>query len=177
MATLYSRERSGIEMGLKEELVGLVGDEAKVDEVLKLVGGVMLPKDQYKKATDENKTLKEQIEQAKLASMDSEQLLKHKIEEAENKYREFGIKSNKLEAEKAFVKAGLTQDVYSELLDTVVSEDAEKTQSLVNKFIGVLGKEKESVANRTKESLLNQTKKPDNPDNIEQKPITIKTQF
>lgn len=162
-------------MGLREDLISLVGDEAKVDEVLKTVGGVMLPKDQYKKATDENKTLKEQIEQAKLASMNAEELLKHKIEEAENKYKEFGIKSNKLEAEKQFVKAGLTQDVYADLLDSVVSEDAEKTQSLVNKFIGVLGKEKESVANRTKDSLLNQTKKPENPDNIVDKPLTTKT--
>lgn len=162
-------------MGLREDLIGLVGDEAKVDEVLKTVGGVMLPKDQYKKATEENKALKEEIEKARTASMNSEDLLKHKIEEAENTKREFGIKSNKLEAEKQFVKAGLTQEVYGDLLDSVVSDDAEKTQSLVNKFIGVLGKEKEQVANKTKESLLNQTKKPDSPDNITEKPITTKT--
>jgi hypothetical protein len=162
-------------MGLKEELVGLVGDEAKVDEMLKVIGANMLPKDEYKKAKDENKSLKEQIEQAKLASMNTEELLKHKIEEADLRSKEFGIKSNKLDAERQFVKAGLTPDVYGELLDTVVSEDAEKTQTLVNKFIGVLGKEKESVANRTKEDLLNKTKKPDNPDNIEHKPITTKT--
>lgn len=163
-------------MGLdKAELVGLIGDEEKVDKVLKMVGDNMIPKTDNRKVLDENKSLKEQIEQSKLANMNSEELLKHKIEEAELKYKEYGIKSNKLEAEKEFVKAGLTQDVYGELLDTVVSDDAEKTQLLVKKFIGVLGKEKESVANKTKESLLNQTKTPSNSDNTTPKQSTIKT--
>lgn len=162
-------------MGLKEELVGLVGDEGKVDELLKVVGANYLPKDEYRKAKDENKALKDEIEKSKLASMNSEELLKHKLEEAEQSKRDYGIKSNKLEAERAFVNAGLSKDVYNDLLETVVSEDAEKTQLLVNKFIGVLGKEKESVANKTKESLLNQTKKPDNPDNTSHKPIVTKT--
>jgi len=162
-------------MGLREDLLGLIGDEAKVDEVLKSVGASMLPKDEYKKARDEIKVLKDENEKAKLASMSNEELLKHKVEEAENKYREYGIKTNKLEAENAFVKAGLTREVYGDLLETVVSDDAEKTLSLVNKFIGVLGKEKEQVANKTKESLLNQTKKPENSDDTEKKPTQIKT--
>jgi uncharacterized protein with gpF-like domain len=164
-------------MGLREDLLGLIGDEAKVDEVLKTVGGSMLPKDEYKKAKDEIKVLKDENEKAKLASMNSEELLKHKVEEAENKYREYGIKTNKLEAENAFVKAGLTREVYGDLLETVVSDDAEKTLSLVNKFIGVLSKEKESVESRTKENLLNQTKKPETSDNIEDKPVIIRKSF
>jgi len=162
-------------MGLKEELVGLVGEE-KIDELLKVVGANTLPKEEYKKAKDENKALKDEIEKAKLASLNSDELLQHKIKEADDLKRDFGIKSNKLDAERQFVNAGLTKEVYGDLLDTVVSEDAEKTQTLVNKFIGVLGKEKETIANKTKESLLNQTKKPENSDNnIPPKTITTKT--
>ena len=162
-------------MGLKEDLLGIIGDEAKVDELLKVVGGVMIPKDEHKKAKDQLKSLQEQIEQDKVKSMNNEELLAHKIQEAELVKREFGIKTNKLEAEKAFVGAGLKREVYADLLEEIVSEDAEKTIKRVNTIINVLGKEKETVVNQTKESLLNQTKKPDNPDNIEHKPITIKT--
>lgn len=161
-------------MGLKEDLTVLLGED-KVEEALKVAGTYMIPKEENRKSLEKLKALQDEYESLKKKDMTAEELYNAKIKEAEDIKRDFSVRSNKLEAERAFVNAGLSKEVYSKLLETVVSEDSEKTQTAVNEFIGILGKERESVANKTKESLLNQTKKPDNPDNTQHKSPNIKT--
>ena len=146
---------------LFETLKEIIGDEEKAKKAQSALGEFMLPRAEYNKVAEKLKAKDEELEKIKLASMDQSQLLEHELNKAKALQSEYGVKTNRLEAEKLFVGAGLTSEQYSKLLDTSVSEDREKTLSLVNGFIEILGKEKENVANKTKESLINQTKKPE----------------
>lgn len=146
---------------LFETLKEIIGDEEKAKKAQSALGEFMLPRAEYNKVAEKLKAKDEELEKIKLANMDQSQLLEHELNKAKALQSEFSVKTNRLEAEKLFVGAGLTSEQYSKLLDSSVSEDKEKTLSLVNGFIEILGKEKESVASKTKESLINQTKKPE----------------
>jgi len=151
-------------MGLNEKLIEVVGDEEKVKLIQKEVGDTFIPKEEYAKVKKQLTDIQADLEKTKLANMDKEQVAQHELEKTKALQTELEIKLNKVEAERSFVNAGFTSDVYADLLDQIVSNDKERTMATVNKFISVLGKEKENTANRTKESLLNQTKQPDKSD-------------
>lgn len=147
---------------LNDKIIEIVGDEDKVKQILSVVGESMLPKAEYAKVKDLLKEKDSEIEQMKLASMDSTQKLEHELAKAQALQKEYGIKTNRLEAEKLFVEAGLSSEAYSSILDSSVSDDKEKTMSLINSFVGILNKEKENAINKTKEELVNSTPKPTN---------------
>ena len=146
---------------LFETLVEVVGSEDVAKKVQEAVGQYMIPKTEYAKKSDALKAASDELEKIKLANMDSEQLLQHKLSEAEAIRKDFEKRTNRLEAERLLVQAGLSADVYSGLLDHSVSDDREGTIALVNGFVNVLAKEKEVAINKAKEELINSTKKPD----------------
>ena len=160
---------------LLEKLVEVLGDEEIAKKVQSSLGDYMLPKTEYAKVRDALKEKEAELEKIRLSSMDNEQKWQHEMTKAQAIQSEFNVKTNRLEAEKLFVGAGLSQQVYQDILDKSVSEDKDRTLGLVNGFIGILGKEKEIIANQTKENLLNSTKKPETPDNISPKTTTFKT--
>jgi len=163
---------------LYEKLVEVVGDEEVAKKVQSALGEFMLPKTEYAKIKSSLTEKEKELESLKLASMDNDQKLQHELAKAQAIQKEFGIKTNRLEAEKAFVEAGLTKDVYEDILEKSVSDDRERTLSLVNGFVGILSKEKENVANRTKEELINSTKKPETSESgLEAKTVKVKTSF
>jgi predicted DNA-binding protein (UPF0251 family) len=146
---------------LLNKLTELVGDEEKAKLVQSALGEFMIPKTEYAKKNEQLKAKDSELEALRLASMSETEKLQHKLAEAEALRNEYGKKSNRLDAEQLFVRAGLNKDTYEPLLDKVVSEDKEKTISLVNDFVGILSKERESITNKTKEDLINSTKKPE----------------
>ena len=146
---------------LLNKLVEVVGDEEVAKKVQSALGEFMIPKTEYSKLNEKLKAKDTELEATKLSKMDSEQLLQHELAKAQALQKEYGIKTNRLEAEQIFVQAGLKKEVYENLLEKTVSEDKERTISLVNDFVGILSKEKESIINKTKEDLINSTKKPE----------------
>lgn len=163
---------------LFEKLVELIGDEDKAKQVQSSLGEFMLPKTEYAKVRDALKNKENELEQIRVANMDSEQKLQHELAKAQALQKDYGIKTNRLEAERIFVEAGLSSDTYSDILEKSVSDDRERTLSLVNGFVGILAKEKENVVNRTKEELVNSTQKPVGGEPLaESKPIKVKTTF
>lgn len=165
-------------MGLNEKLLEILGDEELAKKVSSSLGEFMLPKTEYAKVRDALKTKEDELESVRLASMDNEQKLQHELSKAKAIQDDFNKRSNRLEAEKLFVGAGLTSDIYESLLDKAVSEDKDRTLSLVGGFVDILSKEKENIANKTKEDLVNQTKKPDSTtDSAQPKVTNLKTSF
>ena len=146
---------------LFETLKGIVGDEEVASKVQSALGEFMIPKTEYAKVRDLVKTKDSELEQLRVANMNESEKLQHELAKAQALQKDFSIKTNRLEAEKLFVSAGLSLDDYGSILDNSVSDDKDKTLSIVNGIVNVLAKEKESVANRTKEELINKTKKPE----------------
>ena len=98
---------------------------------------------EYKKLQDANLTDAEKIQKA--------------LKEAEDSKNEFAKKSNRLDVEKILVAAGLTEDDYKDLIDGIVSEDAEKSKTMANGMVAMLTKQKEAAIQKTKEELMDGT--------------------
>jgi hypothetical protein len=162
---------------LLEKLVEVIGDEGKAKEVQSALGEFMLPKTEYAKLRDQLKERETELESIRTSSMSEKEKFEHELAKAQNIQKEYSIKTNRLEAATLFTQAGLSKEAYETLLDKAVSEDRDKTLGLVNDFIGLLGKEKETVANKTKQELIDQTKKPEAGDGDKAKPSTFRTQF
>ena len=98
---------------------------------------------EYKKLEDANLTDAEKIQKA--------------LQDAENSKNEFAKKSSRLDVEKIFVAAGLTEEDYKDLIDGIVSEDAEKSKTMANGLVTMLTKQKEAAIQKTKEELMDGT--------------------
>ena len=82
------------------------------------------------------------------------------LADAEASKTEFAKKSNRLDVEKILVGAGLTEEDYKDVIDGLVSEDAEVSKKLATNIAGMLGKQKEAAIQKTKEELMDGTSKP-----------------
>lgn len=90
---------------------------------------------------------------------DAEKIQKALNEAAASK-AEFAKKSNRLDVEKILVGAGLTEEDYKDLIDGLVSEDAEKSKTLATNLANMLSKQKEAAVQKTKEELMDGTQTP-----------------
>lgn len=90
---------------------------------------------------------------------DAEKLQKA-LDEAAASKADFQKKSNRLDVEKILVAAGLTEEDYKDLIDGLVSEDAEASKALATSLATMLGKQKEAAVQKTKEELMDGTQTP-----------------
>ncbi len=154
-------------MGLKDKILEIIGDEEKTDEIVSSLHEFMIPKDQYdktatklKEKTQELNTLNSEFEEAKKAQMSEQEKMQFEIEKAEKVKQEFLLKTNRLDAEKLFVSAGIAEDDYKDLIDGLVSPDAEKTKQVVSGVANMLKKERDTAIAKTKEEMLDSTPRP-----------------
>ena len=82
------------------------------------------------------------------------------LADAEASKAEFAKKSNRLDVEKILVAAGLTEEDYKDLIDGLVSEDAEASKTLATNLANMLTKQKEAAVQKTKEELMDGTQTP-----------------
>jgi len=82
------------------------------------------------------------------------------LADAEAAKIDFAKKSNRLDAEKILVAAGLTEDDYKDLIDGIISDDAEKTKSMATGLATMVTKQKEAAVQKTKEELMDKTPNP-----------------
>lgn len=82
------------------------------------------------------------------------------LADAEAAIVDFAKKSNRLDAEKILVAAGLTEEDYKDLIDGIISDDAEKTKSMATGLATMVTKQKESAIQKTKEELMDGTPNP-----------------
>ena len=97
----------------------------------------------YKKLQDANLTDAEKIQKA--------------LDDAAASKADYDKKSNRLEVEKILVAAGLTEEDYKDVIDGLVSEDADASKTLATNLANMLSKQKESVKQKTREELMDGT--------------------
>lgn len=108
----------------------------------------------YKKFQEANLTDAEKIRKA--------------LQDAESAKLDFAKKSNKLDVEKILVAAGLTEEDYKDVIDGLVSEDAETSKTLATNLANMLSKQKEAAVQKTKEEIMDGTQTPGGNDGSEE---------
>lgn len=91
------------------------------------------------------------------AGLTDEEKIQKALQEAKDSKIEFAKKSNRLDAEKILVGAGLTEEDYKDLIDGIVTDDAEVTKNMATNLAGLISKQKESAIQKTKEELMDGT--------------------
>ena len=79
------------------------------------------------------------------AGLSDEEKIQKTLAEAEASKADFQRKSNRLDVEKILVGAGLTEEDYKDLIDGLVSEDAETSKALATSLATMLTKQKEAA--------------------------------
>ncbi len=99
-------------------------------------------------------------EKLKGSTLTEQEKLQKQLEAAEKAEKLFKRQTNKVAAEKLFVAAGLKDDDYSELLESIVTEDADGTTKTATNFVGILKAQKEATEKAVKEELMRNNPKP-----------------
>lgn len=82
------------------------------------------------------------------------------LADAEAAKVDYAKKSNRLDAEKILVAAGMTEEDYKDLIDGIVSDNADITKALATNLAAMVTKQKETAIQKTKEELMDGTHKP-----------------
>lgn len=92
------------------------------------------------------------------AGLTDEEKIQKALKDAATAEKDFKKKSNRLDVEKILVGAGLTEDDYKDLIDGLVSDDADASKALATNLASMLTKQKEAAIQKTKEELMDDTK-------------------
>lgn len=94
------------------------------------------------------------------ADLTDAEKIQNALAEAAASKAEFAKKSNRLDVEKILVGAGLTEEDYKDLIDGLVSEDAEASKALATNLANMITKQNEAAVQKTKEELMDGTQTP-----------------
>lgn len=119
-------------------------------------------KDKIPKKADYEELVRkaEEYDKLKEADLTDAEKVQQALKDAEIAKNDFAMKSNRLDAEKILVAAGLLEEDYKDLITGIVSADAEATKTLATNLSNLLGKQKEAIEKATKEKLMDKTKTP-----------------
>lgn len=101
---------------------------------------------EYKKLQDADLTDAEKIQNA--------------LKDAAESKTKYEKELNKLDAEKILVAAGLTEEDYKDLIDGIVSDDAETTKAMATNLSTLIKNQKDSAVQKAKEELMDNTNTP-----------------
>ena len=94
------------------------------------------------------------------AGLTDEEKIQKALQEAEDSKVEYAKKSNRLDAEKILGGAGLTEEDYKDLIDGIVTDDAETTRNMATNLAGLISKQKDAAIQKAKEELMDGTNTP-----------------
>lgn len=137
--------------------------EEQITAILNINGNdVKAWKDKVPKKADYDELVRKAKEYDKLeeAGLTDEEKVQKALREAEDAKADFAKKTNRLDAEKILVAAGLAEEDYKDLIDGIVSDDADTTKSMATNLANLTTKQKESAVQKTKEELMDGTNTP-----------------
>ena len=146
-------------------------NEEKVEAIKKGLATLVIPKDKYNdlstrlRTTESNlSTLQSEYDDFKKSKMTDDEKLEAERKQFEIDKKNNAIEKSSLAVEKLLLKNGIEikeEDTeLKETLDTIVSEDYDKSIKLANSFISLLNKTKDKTEKETTTKLLNDTPKP-----------------
>lgn len=97
-------------------------------------------------------------EKLKEAGLTDEEKIQKALQDAKDAEANYKRQSSRLDVEKILVAAGLAEDDYKDLIDGLVSEDAEASKTLATNLASMLAKQREAAVQKTKEELMDETK-------------------
>lgn len=134
--------------------------EEQITAILNINGNdVKAWKDKVPKKADYDELVRKAKEYDKLeeAGLTDEEKVQKALREAEDAKADFAKKTNRLDAEKILVAAGLAEEDYKDLIGGIVSDDADTTKSMATNLANLITKQKESAIQKTKEELMDGT--------------------
>lgn len=138
--------------------------DEQVDSILNSHGAELAKAKSVPKTAQEEldrlKAVEAEFEKLKGSTLTEQEKLAKQLEAAEKAEKLFKKQTNKVAAEKMFVAAGLKDEDYSELLESIVTEDAEHTTKTATSFVGLLKAQKEATEKAVKEELMRNNPKP-----------------
>lgn len=126
----------------------------------------------FDKTASELAKVKKELNDLKTTQMTDDEKVNAAIAKADSREKEFTAKLNRLDVEKLFVAEGLTEADYAELIDDIVSEDADKTMKLAKNVLAMVKSQKSAAEKALKAELLKKTPKPPAGEG-DDKPITL----
>lgn len=157
-------------MGLKKLLGDDYKEELTIEEINELLEGKnfvdpeTLPKSVDKKVFDKTASelakYKKELKELQEKNMTDEEKKQAELEKAANLQSKFQKELAKIRAKEIFVEAGLKAEDYTLILDSVVTEDEETTQTRAEAMVKLVNAQKEAVEKAVKAELLKGTPKP-----------------
>lgn len=117
-------------------------------------------KELFDKKVSELAKFKKDYEDLKNTTLTDEEQRQKVLEDAENARKDYLRKSARLDVEKVFVEGGLTHDDYKDIIEDIVSEDAEKSVTLAKTLMSVISNQKTATEKAVKSELLKGSPKP-----------------
>lgn len=157
------------------DLKDLLGDAYKegmtleeINEALKgkkLVDPETLPKtvtkETFDKTASELAKYKKELRELKEKSMTDEEKIQAELDKATGLQSQFQKELAKIRAKEIFVEAGLKAEDYSLILDSVVTENEETTQTRAQSMVKLIAAQRKAVEDSVKAELLKNTPKPE----------------
>lgn len=94
------------------------------------------------------------------AGLTDEEKIQKALADAETAKTDYARKSNRLDAEKILVAAGLTEKEYEALMDSIVTDDAEATKTNATNLANLIKGQKDAAIQKTKEEMMDSTPTP-----------------
>lgn len=165
-----SREtQKGFNMELRELLGNDYRDGMTVEEIAAalssktFVDAATLPpsvsKETFDKTASELAKLKRENTELKNAGLSDAEKLQKALADAEAERKSYTLKSNRLEAEKIFAEAGISEKEYSSFVDTIVGEDSAASVSAAKAIAKMVSAQREAAGAAKQKEILDKTPK------------------
>lgn len=157
-------------MDIKELLGDAYKEDMTVDDInaaladKTFVDPTTLPKsvtkDVFDKTASELAKVKKELKALQETSMTADEKIQAELDKATKAQQTYAKELSKLRAKEIFVTAGLTEEDYNPILDSVVSEDEELTKAYAKNMVDLISAQKAAVEKAVKAELLKSTPKP-----------------
>lgn len=129
-----------------------------------MVGKSFVPTSKYNaektKTQNAYNTLKDEFETFKQSKMTDEEKQAEQTKIMQEQYQKANLTISKMYAENTFAKAGMKEDDYKGILESIVTEDPEKTKGLAETICNAMLKQKQEIEKKMKDTIIKGTKTP-----------------
>ena len=146
---------------------GELDEAGKAEAIKAIVGKNFVPTTKYnaekantKTQTDAYNALKTEFETFKQSKMTDEEKQAEQARKMQEQYQKANLTISKMYAENTFAKAGIKEDDYKNILDSIVTEDPEKTKGLAETICSAMLKQRADVEKTLKEKITKGTPTP-----------------